>query len=602
MSTRAIGDVRPSQVITTFGPGAIVDLQTMSVIVAGIDNWRIDEDDVIHEPRLEQALRVSRFFSAQPASGNFFTKKGTVPTFLFPRFQVCSNSDCSTLSEYAEGLIEYDEKFQEMRCKAPRCKGRGRFKAPTIPAPFIVACPSGHIDDFPWREYAHRGETPCTKRMHLYSRGKTGTVADLMVVCDCEKATRSMSDAFGEKRHEILGDCTRRRPWLGTKNFDTSCEHKDELRAMLRGATNGWFPILRSALSIKEAASPIGSALKKCSQHQVEKLDSIDKLKVMLDMDMFPTLERFDVEDIWHTIQKQRGEIETDEIDLRLPEWEAFRDPTGSSQGDRSDFFLEEGEVPSFASELVDRVVLVRKLLEVRALTSFTRIDYVSGQDDSGLGPSRAPIYRERRDWLPAVEVRGEGIFIELNEERLTQWEVLPSVTARSQAMEVKYKAWARERGVDANDFPGARHVLLHTFAHVLIRQLSLDCGYSASSVRERLYSSQDPTRHMAGILIYTASPDSEGSLGGLVDLGSKDRFPDLLRNALIGATRCSSDPLCADHQPDVHATINGAACHACVLVPETSCEAFNRFVDRNFLVPTMAHSDMSFFSKIYGE
>lgn len=596
-SKRAIGDVRPSQVITTFGPGAIVDLQTLSVIVAGIDAWHLDEDLVIHEPRLQRALKVKRFFSAEPASGNYFTKRGTVPTFLFPRYQVCTHPECATLSEPGEELVEYNEKTQEMECKAPNCKGRGKFRAPTIPAPFVVACPSGHIDDFPWRAYVHRdADTNCKKRMRLVYSGTTGSVSDIWIYCACD-AKRSVSDAFGENRSLALGECTRKRPWLGIKNRDPhECKHAGQVRAIQRGATNGWFPLVRSALSIKEAASPIGQALKKCPQHQVEKIDSHDKLKMLLDMEMFPTLAEFKVEDIWQSLLKERGEIETDEIDLRLPEWNAFRDIEGSNQGDQSDFFLEAGEVPDFLVDKVDRIVLARKLLEVRALTSFTRIDYASGMDDDGMGASRAPIYKERQDWLPAVEVRGEGIFLELKEAALTAWEAQPAVQKRAAAIEQKYKEWAAERGVDADDFPGARYVLLHSLAHVLMRQLALDCGYSESSVRERIYSSTDPERKMAGILLYTASADSEGSLGGLVELGSKERFPNLIHSALENAKRCSSDPLCADHQPDVHATINGAACHACVLAPETSCEAFNRFLDRNFLVPTMAYSDMAYF------
>lgn len=596
-SKRAIGDVRPSQVITTFGPGAIVDLQTLSVIVAGIDGWHLDEDLVIHEPRLQRALKVKRFFSAEPASGNYFTKRGTVPTFLFPRYQVCTHPECATLSEPGEELVEYNEKTQEMECKAPNCKGRGKFRAPTIPAPFVVACPSGHIDDFPWRAYVHRdADTNCKKRMRLVYSGTTGSVSDIWIYCACD-AKRSVSDAFGENRSLALGECTRKRPWLGIKNKDPhECKHAGQLRAIQRGATNGWFPLVRSALSIKEAASPIGQALKKCPQHQVEKIDSQEKLQTLLELEMFPALTEFKVEDIWQTLLKERGEIETDEIDLRLPEWNAFRDIDGSNQGDKSDFFLEAGEVPDFLANKVKRIVLARKLLEVRALTSFTRIDYASGMDDDGMGASRAPIYKERQDWLPAVEVRGEGIFLELKEEALTAWEAEPAVQKRAAAIEQKYKEWAAERGVDADDFPGARYVLLHSLAHVLMRQLALDCGYSESSVRERIYSSTDPERKMAGILLYTASADSEGSLGGLVDLGTKERFPNLIHNALENAKRCSSDPLCADHQPDVHATINGAACHACVLAPETSCEAFNRFLDRNFLVPTMAYSDMAYF------
>ncbi|MCQ1059968.1 DUF1998 domain-containing protein [Photobacterium sp. ZSDE20] len=596
-SKRAIGDVRPSQVITTFGPGAIVDLQTLSVIVAGIDGWQFDEDQVIHEPRLQRALKVKRFFSAEPASGNYFTKRGTVPTFLFPRYQVCTHPECSTLSEPEEGLVEYNEKMQEMECKAPNCKGRGKYRAPTIPAPFVVACPSGHIDDFPWRAYVHRDtDTKCKRRMRLVYSGNTGSVSDIWINCTCG-AKRSVSDAFGENRSLALGECSRKRPWLGTKNRDPhECKHAGQVRAIQRGATNGWFPLVRSALSIKEAASPIGQALKKCPQHQVEKIDSQEKLQALLDMEMFPALAEFKAADIWQSLLKERGEIETDEIDLRLPEWNAFRDIEGSNQGDKSDFFLEAGNVPSFLTDKIERIVLARKLLEVRALTSFTRIDYASGVDDDGMGASRALIYKERQDWLPAVEVRGEGIFVELNEEALANWEAEPAVQKRAAAIEQKYREWAAERGVDAEDFPGARYVLLHSLAHVLMRQLALDCGYSESSVRERIYSSTDPERKMAGILLYTASADSEGSLGGLVDLGTKERFPNLIHSALENAKRCSSDPLCADHQPDVHATINGAACHACVLAPETSCEAFNRFLDRNFLVPTMAYSDMAYF------
>lgn len=597
MPVRAIGDVRPSQVITTFGPGAIVDLQTMSVIVAGIDHWHLDEDLVIHEPRLERALRVRRFFPAKPSEGNFFNKHGTVPTHLFPRYLLCPV--CRTLSAIGDGYVEYDSKWQEMLCKAPGCKGRGKFRATTLPAPFIVACPSGHIDDFPWREYVHKGPTTCQKRLTLFSIAKTGSVADIMVKCECGK-TRSASDAFGEQRAQALGQCSRRRPWLGVNNQDTAaCVHANDVRAMQRGATNAWFHIVRSALSIKEAATPLGVALNACNQKQIERIDSEDKLRSLIEMGMFPSLEPFTAEDIWIAIQQQRGEIETDEIDLRWPEWLAFRDP-GSSSSDASELFLEPGEVPDGFEDLITRVVLARKLLEVRALVGFTRIDPAGAGTDDGFGTNIAPIFLNRPDWLPGIEVRGEGIFIELKEDAVAAWEAKPDVQSRAKAMAEKFAQWESERNPSAaSSFPGSRFVLLHSLAHTLIRQFSLECGYSASSVRERIYSSTDPKRKMSGILLYTASPDSEGSLGGLVDLGSPKRFPSLLLGALLSATRCSSDPLCADHQPDVHATINGAACHACILASETSCETFNRFLDRNMLVPTMATDTLAYFGRV---
>jgi hypothetical protein len=591
---RAIGEVRPSQVITSFGPGAIVDLQTLSVIVAGIDRWPIQEQLAIHEPRLQRALRVSRFFPAAPAEGGFANKRGTLPSFLFPRYQVCPV--CQTLSALGEGLVEFEAKWLRIVCTAPGCRGRGKHRAETIPAPFVVACPSGHIDDFPWRHYVHGGPADCKDRLQLYSIARTGTVADILIECGCKK-TRSASEAFGEDRINAIGQCTRHRPWLGIANKDTAaCAHANEVRAMQRGATNAWFPVVRSALAVKEAATPVGIGLSACNPTQIEKIDSIDKLRTLIEMGMFPTLATFQPEETWTLIQKQRGELPTEEIDLRWPEWLAFREAAATTS-DKSEFFLENGDVPGGFEQVISRVRLARKLLEIRALVGFTRVDAVSVGTDDALLPKISPLSNNRRDWLPAVEVRGEGIFVELDEGAITQWEHRAAVQARAHAMADKFHAWERERGAGPSPFPGGRYLLLHSLAHVLIRQLALDCGYSASAVRERIYSSDNPSRQMAGILLYTASPDSEGSLGGLVDMGSPKRFPELLSRALRAAARCSSDPLCADHQPDVHATINGAACHACILASETSCETFNRFLDRSVLVATMAPSDLAFFS-----
>ncbi|MDP9178065.1 MAG: DUF1998 domain-containing protein, partial [Gemmatimonadota bacterium] len=563
-----------------------MDLETLSVIVAGIDHWIVDDDLAIHEPRLQRALRVDRFFAAKPSEGGFLKKLGTIPTYLFPRWQVCPV--CQTLSELADGHIQYDPKWQEIVCTTPGCKGRGKRRATTVPAPFVVACPAGHIDDFPWRDYVHEGPTTCRMRLRLYSAARTGTVADIMIACDCDKK-RSASDAFSETRAQALGPCRAHRPWLGLNARDAAgCPQADGLRALQRGATNAWFPIVRSALSIKEAATPLGMALSHCNPKQIETVDSGDKLRILIDLKMFPSLEPFSVDAVWEAIRKQRGEIATADIDLRWPEWLALRDPKSASS-EKAEFFAQAGEVPPGFSKLIRQVVLVRKLLEVRALTGFTRIDSVGAGTDDTMRPGIMQLYRNRPEWLPAVEVRGEGIFIELDEDAVSEWETTNAIARRAEAMRLKFDQWEHERSGQTSPFPGARYVLLHSLAHALIRQLALDCGYSASSVRERIYSSAAGNTKMAGILLYTASPDSEGSLGGLVDLGSAVRFPDLLHGALRSCARCSSDPLCADHQPEVHATINAAACHACLLASETSCETFNRFLDRNVLVPTMS-------------
>lgn len=599
MSNKPVGEVRPSQVITTFGPGAIVDLQTLSVVVAGVDEWRKDDEQRIQEPRLERNLGVKSFYSAPPAVGEFNKKPGTLPAYLFPRYQVCSNAQCGTLSEPSEHMFRRHEKRPVFLCQL--CGG----KTPVNPAPFIVACPSGHMDDFPWREFAHRSPTNCKQPMQLKSMGRTGTVRDLMVTCKCGQK-RSVGDAFGAKKHEVVGACTRKRPWLGSRNYEPMCDHSDLAETLQRGATNSWFPVVRSALSIKDAATPIGKLLTQADPAILSLIKDADDLLKYWELLVLKTPEfgNFSSERpaILESILKSRGALKTDETDLLLPEWEALRDPDGFSQGERSDFFSQKAEVPEKLRDVIASVIQVRKLLEVRALTGFTRLESKGGPfGGDGEDVDIAPISRNPNlDWLPAVEVRGEGLFFEFHGAVLDVWSKKEMVQARVRAMLV-----ANRRDEDEDWVPPteedirekSRFIVLHTFAHAAMRALALDCGYSGSSIRERIYASTEQGREMSGVLLYTASPDSEGSLGGLIDLGTPERLGGLLQDALRDVTRCSSDPLCASHDPKRHQSINGAACHACVLIPETSCEAFNSWLDRTLLVPTVASQEVAFFT-----
>jgi uncharacterized protein DUF1998 len=599
MSTKPVGEVRPSQVITTFGPGAIVDLQTLSVVVAGIDQWSTDDAQRIQEPRLERNLGVSRFYSAPPAEGEFYKKPGTLPSYLFPRYQVCSKPTCGTLSEPSEQYFRKHEKRPIFCCQL--CGG----KTPVNPAPFVVACPGGHMDDFPWRRFVHRGDVSCKQPMQLKSMGKTGTVRDLWATCKCG-SKRSVGEAFGAKKHEIVGACTGNRPWLGPEAKDKKCDHADQAETLQRGATNSWFPVVRSALSIKDAATPIGKVLAQADPDILSEIESLEDLDTYwkLLIKKTPELQQFSDQRpaILEAILKSRGAVETDETDLLLPEWEALRDPSGFSQGERSEFFSQYSQVPVRLTDVLASVVQVRKLLEVRALSGFTRLESKGGPfGGDGEEVDIAPISANPNlGWLPAVRVRGEGLFFEFNDAALDAWADKPAVHARLRAM-ILASAGDRDEVVadpTAEDILGkARYVVLHSFAHAVMRALALDCGYSGSSIRERIYSSVEPERSMCGVLLYTASPDSEGSLGGLVDLGTPERLGGLLQNALRDLTRCSSDPLCASREPKRHRSKNGAACHACVLVPETSCEAFNSWLDRSLLVPTVSKQDVSFFT-----
>jgi len=242
-------------------------------------------------------------------------------------------------------------------------------------------------------------------------------------------------------------------------------------------------------------------------------------------------------------------------------------------------------------------VVLVPRLREVSALYGFTRIDSPEWDILSTDRDRIVPIAREAPSWVPCAQTRGEGIFLRFSEERLAAWEKQAGIVARGRILTGGHDKWRAARRLTPGEWPGVRYVLLHTFAHALIREFALECGYSASGIAERIYASAGDAP-MAGIMLYTAAPDSEGTLGGLVALGKRDRLGSLIEQALDAARLCTSDPLCADHDPRDRGDLFGAACHACMFASETSCERGNHYLDRALLVDTVAGARIGFLSR----
>jgi hypothetical protein len=277
--------------------------------------------------------------------------------------------------------------------------------------------------------------------------------------------------------------------------------------------------------------------------------------------------------------------------DLKLPEWKLFSRPDPSKNS--SNLRLRVGTPPGKYIRWIDSIVLIERLREVQALLGFTRLE--SAGDDS---PAKlAPLRRGPAEWVPAAEVRGEGLFLRISEEQITRW--LVGCGAIEAQFFRAHQRWRAQRNLEPSlGFPGLRYVLLHSLAHALIRQFAVECGYAAASLKERIYSSTpDDEEPMAGILIYTAAPDSEGTLGGLVSLGETAILEQHLNQALEGLEICSSDPLCAETQPEqAFFSLHGAACHNCLFLPETSCERGNRYLDRTVLIPTMERAEFAFF------
>jgi hypothetical protein len=240
--------------------------------------------------------------------------------------------------------------------------------------------------------------------------------------------------------------------------------------------------------------------------------------------------------------------------------------------------------------------VLVHRLREVIAPIGFTRFE-AAGPDIQGelsLDVERAPLALDL-SWLPAVENRGEGVFLQFDAKAIKAWLQKPAVQERGHRLDAGFAQWKAEREGSSRVFPGLPYYLLHSVSHLLLSAISVECGYPASSLRERVYAMEG----CYGILIYTGSSDAEGTLGGLVETARGIKRH--LRRALDAALLCSYDPVCAYHSPAAHdqQPLQGSACHGCLFVSETSCEQHNDFLDRALVVPTIENLDAEFFSGV---
>lgn len=612
MSKTPVGEVRPSQLLWTYGPGALVDLPNLSVVTMGTDRWEKDRCQPIQEARLlanvrnvmgpqVESLRMPPIGSrdvVDPFSAEAFVG---VPVKPFPRWLRCVK--CGLLSPYDAGLFLLKE--NRRRPEATRfvhqgCRGSNNDLPPrdadAVPARFLMACRAGHLDDFPWHWFVHSGPSGCKGHLRFYESGASLQTENLWVKCDDCKTSRNMAQAFGKAGQENLPGCRGRHPHVD--RFADDC--KQDPRAILLGATNGWFPVTLSVLAIPQTSSPV-TQLVADGWTFFEDIESEAEAgivaKTLKKSGQLPGIDGVTSKELWQAIEDHRnGQGEIAQSDLKGPEWDvltAAHPPT-----DYPHFMSKEVMTPAGFPALT-RVLLLERLREVNALLGFTRVESPDEGGDGG-PPIRAPLGRDAPTWIPATQVHGEGIFLRFDAAKLTAWADLDAVKVVDARLRQGHAGWRAKRKLDPTQgYPGIRYVMLHTLAHMLIRELALECGYNAASIRERIYADVEDDRDQAGFLIYTAAADSDGTLGGLVELGRPDNLGRLLRQALHRAHVCASDPLCSEHDPSKDQSLHGASCHACSFVAETSCERGNRHLDRSLVVPTLDGAGAAFFTNV---
>ncbi|MGI8908111.1 MAG: DrmB family protein [Candidatus Sumerlaeaceae bacterium] len=609
-----VGNTRRSQAVLTWSVGSIIDLPNGSFMPLGLDfieeelqHGGVQSSHVyelrFHEDRLEKLLHVRHFQAPCVATektkrefGRKVAKGHCVPVVRFPEWLECPQ--CHRLGTI-NNPFELDHTRDEVVCQ-----GCGRCKV--APVRFVCACASGHIEDFPWDIWAHRrtkGVCPGgNSRLKLLSRGRSAGLGDLYVTCLACDATADLAKVTMKFSLKDLKTCGGNEPWL---RRTVKCQN--HLRVLQRGASNLHFAVPASLLSIPPGSDAIAQLL----------YDQWDSLSQWVDDDelLRRTLEGYkarrgdfdiDVAMQWvkrqHQSEQDDVDSATDETDARFEEYLAL---SSTHRSDRAGGFTSqfENEVYSPPKELepwFDLFGAVTRLREVRAIVGFTRISPVTLQieqvRDAAAHGVISKLGAQWNNWLPGVEIRGEGIFLRFNIESVKSWVAAnPAVAQRAALLDKQHVLFYQERLKEAGREETdpvlqitPKHLLVHSFAHVLIRRLSIDCGYSSASLRERLYvdnGAEGASGEMAGVLIYTGSPDSDGSLGGLVNLAQPERLASMIRRAVEDSAWCGNDPVCSETSPmDMGSRLSGASCHSCLLLPETACERFNCELDRAML------------------
>lgn len=594
--------LRQSQVVTTFGPGSMLDLPKYSVIVTGLSTWTKAGRREIVEPRLIAKLQKKldlpqlQLFSPPIQSDDPHSAFSGVGAQVFPTWFIVQDAKPSGPGG----------QWRRRRLVRWQDLDRGRFVDPddrkkktVVPVRFVCGCPRGHIDDLDWRAFVHGRGAECSRSMWLEERGTSGDIAETYAGCECRRE-RSLYEALGIDTF-ALGICGGKRPWLGPYARE---ECKQPQRLLVRTASNAYFPQLMSVISLPEQDEGISAKIG-AVWNILQAVQGTEMLQTFRAIpDVAAALDGLSDDEVMREIERRRmGQGAGEERPVKQAEFDVLN--SGHAHIGRDDphssFFAEtvlRSEWDPSAEPTVvpiEKLVLVHRLREVIALIGFTRFEAVNPNTDGELDLDVEPAALDLEPtWLPAVEHKGEGIFISFRQDRITAWLQNEHVKARGLELMRGFDAWCKVHKDTHRVFPGLPYILLHSLSHLLLTAIALECGYPASSLRERVYASDG----QYGILIYTGSSDSEGTLGGLIEAGR--HIGRHLTHALDLARLCSNDPVCSEHHPDNEheaRPLQGAACHGCLLIAETSCEQRNDLLDRALVVPTVSLTEAAFLS-----
>ncbi len=596
------GELRQSQVVNTFGPGAMVDLPDHAVLISGLEHWqgerkRIFEDRLETRVCAELGLEEVALYAPPVDDGDLTTStRSGMTAFQFPTW---------FLAQVEQTYVARDGRIYRTRPLVRWSQLRqgkyyfteDRKKRPVVPVRFVQACVRGHISDVDWYAFVRRDfDADKIGQLWLDEGGAGNDFSEIFVRCERTGKRRPLSEAMVTKG-KVLGHCSGRMPWLGLRVWEP-CEEANRL--LVRSASNAYFSQTLRVIAIPDADAALKEAVDKVYEDYLQYVESAEEVtRERKKQKVFYALDGLADEAVWQEVQRRKSGQTAARKGIKQAEIETLlssRDTVGEDRPD-GDFYARarslEG-LPGALRNRLERIVLVHRLREVVAQVGFTRFESALPDIDGELSleVELAPLAREI-SWVPAIENRGEGIFLAFSPAAISEWLARPGVVARGERLARGFETWKQRKGIHDAAFVGLPYIMLQSLAHLLITAVSLECGYSASSIRERIYAGEAGF----GILLYTGGAGTEGTLGGLVDVGRT--IENHLTRALELGRLCSNDPVCAQHDPaNPHEErfLHGAACHGCLLIAETSCEQRNELLDRALVVPTVATPDAAFF------
>ena len=609
--------VRLSHLLRHCSVGAIVRGPDYLMTVKDIREWTDKSGQTAGEPiryvdGVRSALGIEQELREPPIAKALDTGRvegECVPAQRFPSWMRCPSCDLLHYKPW-RGLLA-DEKPRCQESNPKKCKNKPQLEQ----APWALIHVDGHMADVPWHFLAHRevkspDQNQCRADwnepyLRLIDKGASGRLLR------CEHKDKFTEEICGAESDfsdgiQIPYGKTPPQPWIrgAVATIDSMAMVLEINDARVH------FPQTCNALVIPpESRISKGSVVDRLHSSS-PKLKKIEQAKTPLArkgaLNLIASELRCSVpqiEDALKMIGKGYplyGKSITQGILLEM-EYQALCDGM-PDLADDEDFVTRHhtlswkamidtltGTKPARVIRAVSQLIAVNRLKEIMVLKGFQRMG----------GKLVQPDIVEQSPWLPALELYGEGVFFTLDEAHLTYWEVHPTLHERATDMQKRFAQFHQPRqcpGAEAIVTP--RFLLLHTLAHLLIRQLEIEAGYPAASLKERIYCTAGKLP-MSGILIYVAVPDVVGSLGGLAELATPERFLLLLSSVFDHAEWCSLDPVCSETYGQGPSLLNRAACHACALIPEPSCAYGNVLLDRTFIKGDVTTGIPAFLSRL---